>query len=401
MRFVYTILIAVIISASFALPVSALEYNKIGGRPAYPDPDNPRTESIFIHTLEPGLSKEDGIRVINNTQTTQTIAVYATDSASSTDGGFACKQQSEAKTSVGSWIRLDKNTVTLEAGTNEIVPFTISVPVNAGVGEHNGCILMQKIEPESDDKKAGINLSIRTGLRVAITVPGDIIQSLQFVDFEVERREKGRGFLLSPIVLNDGNVSVDADVSIVTRSIFGFVHQRHGGSFPVLRGEETRWAFELKKPFWGGLYFSKAVLDYVPRGQDVSVDSVRLKSKPVFFFSFPAFWGLVLELLFAFVVFIFILNVRNRKKIKRWVETSWVRYKADSNDTLQSLARKHAIPWEFLARVNGIKPPYDISGRALRVPPTPKKKMARESSSSHQQQPKKHHAKKRPIKKHR
>jgi hypothetical protein len=208
-----------------------------------------------------------------------------------------------------------------------------------------------------------------------VTVPGDIVQSLEFIDFDVDRREEGKGFLLSPVVLNNGNVSIDADVSIVTRSIFGFVHQRHGGSFPVLRGEETRWGFELKKPFWGGLYVSKASLRYQPSGQDIENQNEKLKSKPVFFFSFPTFWGLVLEVLFVFVLAVFILNIRNRKKIKQWVETSWVSYKAQPKDTLQSLARRYGIPWEFLARVNGVKPPYEIVGRVLRVPPSRKKKV--------------------------
>lgn len=42
------------ISASFAI-----EYGGFGGRPAYPRADNPRTESIFIHTLEPGAVQKE------------------------------------------------------------------------------------------------------------------------------------------------------------------------------------------------------------------------------------------------------------------------------------------------------------------------------------------------------
>ncbi|MBL8015393.1 MAG: hypothetical protein JNK26_04360, partial [Candidatus Doudnabacteria bacterium] len=30
---------------SFHVPVSAVEYGGLGGKPAYPDPDNPRTSS--------------------------------------------------------------------------------------------------------------------------------------------------------------------------------------------------------------------------------------------------------------------------------------------------------------------------------------------------------------------
>jgi hypothetical protein len=39
--------------------VSAIEYGGFGGRPAYPREDNARTESIFIHTLEPGITQKE------------------------------------------------------------------------------------------------------------------------------------------------------------------------------------------------------------------------------------------------------------------------------------------------------------------------------------------------------
>lgn len=51
--FVRRVLISILCISSFSLSVEAIEYGGFGGRPAYPRADNPRTESIFIHTLEP------------------------------------------------------------------------------------------------------------------------------------------------------------------------------------------------------------------------------------------------------------------------------------------------------------------------------------------------------------
>lgn len=55
-----------VVSSSFALillsmsfSVSAIEYGGFGGRPAFPREDNARTESIFIHTLEPGITQKE------------------------------------------------------------------------------------------------------------------------------------------------------------------------------------------------------------------------------------------------------------------------------------------------------------------------------------------------------
>jgi len=112
----------------------AIEYGGLGGRPAYPRSNNPRTDSIFVHILEPNTEQKDGIMVINNTKDKKTIMVYAVDSVVATGGVFACAQASANKTDVGSWIILDKTELILESGANEIIDFTIKVPENTSVG---------------------------------------------------------------------------------------------------------------------------------------------------------------------------------------------------------------------------------------------------------------------------
>src|SRR3989344_1319959 len=229
----------------FASPVSAIEYGGFGGRPANPDPNNPRTESIFIYTLEPGQSKDDAVLVVNNTPERKTLLVYAADSTPSSGGAFACEQFSEARGGVGAWINLSKSEITLDSGTKEEVLFTLRVPVNAGVGEHNGCILIQE-KKESTETKSGVNLSVRTGLRVAVTVPGEIVRNVEILGLTLSRAN-GK-FILKPQVKNLGNVSIDADVQVVTKHWFGPVVMRHGGQYPLLKGEVSDWNFELSKP---------------------------------------------------------------------------------------------------------------------------------------------------------
>jgi hypothetical protein len=51
------ILALTFLSVSFS--VSAIEYGGFGGRPAFPRENNARTESIFIHTLEPGVTQKE------------------------------------------------------------------------------------------------------------------------------------------------------------------------------------------------------------------------------------------------------------------------------------------------------------------------------------------------------
>jgi len=63
-------------------------------------------------------------------------------------------------------------------------------------------------------------------------------------------------------VKNNGNVSIDAHVSVITRYFWGLTHFIHRGDYPILRGETSDWNFELKRPFLGGLYRSQFSLEY-------------------------------------------------------------------------------------------------------------------------------------------
>ena len=134
---------------------SAASYGGVGGKPAYPVANNPRTKSIFIFELKPGQSASSGVQVFNNTNTTQTINLYGVDSVVSSGGAFACAQNNDPKKEVGAWIHLDQNSVTLSPNSNKIVPFTVTVPNNksVSVGEHDGCIAMQAASQTATNTK--------------------------------------------------------------------------------------------------------------------------------------------------------------------------------------------------------------------------------------------------------
>jgi len=354
----------------------AVEYGGLGGRPAYPQADNPRTESIFVHILEPGDIQEEGVRVVNNTAEKKTLLVYATDSTPSTGGAFACAQHSETPKDVGAWIKLEQTEVTIDSETNKIIPFTIAVPQNASVGEHNGCIVMQE-KKEKTGAKSGVSLSFRTGLRVALTIPGKLERKLEIAGFTATKKDDG-SFLLHPLVKNTGNVSIDADVKVITRYFFGLKYFEHGGQYPILRGETSDWNFELKKPFWGGWYRSSFSVEYDANPEaGVGVKSgkklTRLEGPSKLFFSTPKPKALAIEivvlLLLGFSGFLFLLS----RKRKRWIKKNWVSYEVKPGEDIKSLAERFDVSWKLLAKVNKLKPPYAFKEKdKIKIPPTEK-----------------------------
>lgn len=362
-----------IIFTFFTPPIKAIEYGGFGGRPAYPDPDNPRTESIFVFTMEPGDNKKDGVKIINNSAESKTIIVYTADSTPSTGGAFACEQIAEEKNNVGGWITLTKNEVVLKPATNEIIPFSVNVPMNAGVGEHNGCILItEKKAPVKGS--SGVSLSTRIGLRVSILVPGETIRNLEILGFSFYK--KSGKYLLQPRIKNTGNVSIDSNVKVVTRSIFGKAIATHGGMYPILRGDTTELNYILSHPFWGGLYFSKLKIQYDSNpeagvGTNTGKPLTTLDSKTIWFVTPPTARGFIFEILILIMLFIGFKKFKQWKKSSKTINDTWVEYIIEENDDINTLADKFNISWKLLAKVNKLNPPYVLKqGKNIKVPPT-------------------------------
>lgn len=389
------------------LPVNAIIYGGIGGRPAYPNADNAQTKDIFVYQLEPKAIKEDGILVINNSQEEQTVLVYAADYEPSTDGGYACKQLGQENIDIGSWIKFKQpqiateitdvveNTnadnesdqvniededftvadqpieITLAAQKQILIPFVLTVPDQTDVGEHDGCILVQKKGTElipGDDaaQKEGINLSIRTGVRVAVTIPGTIIKNLSLANFELLPRPQG-GKIIKTSVRNDGNVSVDADVSVSVKDIFSREIQKFGGAYSILRDQTSVWNYEVAPSFWGNFYQADAVIDYN--------NSEELNGKTAWFFMNPSYEASLIYVTAVFIILVLIAIFIYYFLRRRWIKKTWQDYKVEKGEKLKLIAKKYKVSWRLLAKANKIEPPYDLkANNYIKVPSLRKKK---------------------------
>jgi len=353
---------------------SAVEYGGIGGRPAFPRPDNDRSKSIFVHTLNPGEQAEEGVQLLNNTDETKTLTVDAVDSLVSSGGGFACRQKVEPKTDVGSWIVLAKNEVTLEPMGSEIVPFTIQAPPTAGAGEHNGCVVIQEKNAAPQAQGNGITLSFRSGIRVAVMIPGDIVRQLEIAGFELKPRPDGN-FQLSVRIRNTGNVSIDLKVDVHTRYFFGRAYAWNGGKFPALRGQTSELNFDLTRPFWGGWYRTGLDVTYDANqeagiGKESGKELTVLRAPDITFFIPPQPLAAAAEagaaLAIIIVIVIIVIVFAKKQKIAR----TWVTGEVKEGEDIEFLAKAHRVSWKLLAKVNKLKPPYKLKGGdKLKVPP--------------------------------
>lgn len=341
----------------------------IGGRPAHPDPSNPRSKSIFVKTIEPGKSIEDEVEIINGSNETKTILIYATDSIASSDGAFACAQSNDPVSNTGRWLDIRTPTVTVPAGGSTIVPFTITAPNNAEPGEHNACIIIQ--EQKEQRIQGGIGLSFRTGIRVALLIPGEIKKELLPLGLTVTTASDK--VVLTPQVKNIGTVSVDATIHTSLATIFSTTIASKDNVFPVLRDQLTKWNIELDSPFWGGLYRASFSIEYDENNtligtlaETSQLKTVQGQSRWVVIAPHPL--ALLIELItIAIIVFGVIrlhIFLRRRHSIKHHWGTHTVQ-----TEQLQEIATQYHISWKQLARANNIKPPYQLKvGQIIKVP---------------------------------
>ncbi|HEX6258440.1 MAG TPA: LysM peptidoglycan-binding domain-containing protein [Candidatus Saccharimonadales bacterium] len=367
-RFLAVLFAAILLLSFSPTTVSALESFGIGALPANPRADNPRTKSIFVYEVQPGRTLTDAIKVINNSPTTKTLSVYPIDSQLSSDGAFACAQAADIAKSVGSWITLEKERVTLKPGTNETIRFTIKVPKGAEVGEHNGCIAIQDLTSRQKDAR-GIVLSFRSALRVAVTIPGEIKASLQIVAVKTKDASSQK-LQISPVLKNDGNVSLDADITVKLVDVFGAAHVASTGQLPVLPRTEAQYNFELNKPFWGGWYQRIVEVNYhqlLQNGQPAKDTHLAAHKEWLYVPPQPGAVALIASLVLAIGVGT-IYWVRLRR-YQRMIEATKKHYRVREGDNVQAIAEKFEQDWKLLVKLNNLKPPYTLqAGQVLAIP---------------------------------
>lgn len=348
----------------FPLSVFAIEYGGIGGKPANPDPNRPRTKSIFIFELNPGESDQDELLVINNSKENKTLLVYATDSQKSSDGSFACEQFAEEKDNVGAWINISEEEIELPPYSNKKVNFTITVPGGASVGEENGCILIQE-KKNNLDSIGGISLSFRTGLRVVVTVPGEQIRKLEISG--VESLVNNGKIIAKVSVQNLGNVSIDTNVNVFFTALLNTPLEAVNNKYPILRGETAVYNYEIKKPFWGGFVFIDSQIDYDESQEaKVGIDPEKTqntikKYNTITIFVLPETPALIIEVIIIISLIVLIALFIKRKKRNLILKKEWSKeYIVGNNEDIESISQKFDLKWEDIAKFNKLRPPYKL-----------------------------------------
>lgn len=340
---------------------------------ANPDPNNPRSNSIFIYTLEHGESKQDQILVLNPTDEEQTITLGSVDGVVTNTGDYTCRQAAEPVEGSGGWVRLSKTELVLPPGGEEKVDFTVSVPESADVGEHNSCLTIQALDEDAEEVSAGVRLRTRQAIRMIITIPGDLRRELSIANFTVNTEGDEEIYTLT--AANNGNVSADIDMRVRVSSIFGKEVANVGGEYPLVPGESLTKQFKTSvRPLFGGWYDATPSLRYDKRlgafgTKSPGAEFETIVGEPIRIFFWPTTAGWILIGTAILAVLAFLWNMTGKVKRRRQLRSSAEPYRVQKDDTIQSLAKRSRISWQELAALNNIKAPYVlVAGQEIMLP---------------------------------
>lgn len=258
--------VSVIALLSVVTPYSsayAVEYGGLGGKPAHPIETDSRTQSWFILKADPGQVIKDEILIVNNSSQQKEVDLYPADSVAASGGGFALKQAGDAMKQVGGWIKLSQSTIVLKPFEKKTVPFEVQTPKNIGPGEYTGGIMVQeKTSPIQVNN--GMTLALRMGVRVYLTISGQLKKTLEFDQIKATVNEQDVDIALP--IRNIGNASIDlidGDLVISDATTGAAVTHFSMKGLQVLQDSPFIFSAKWAKPVTGGEYTIQGMVAYL------------------------------------------------------------------------------------------------------------------------------------------
>lgn len=337
-------------------------------------PANPTTSDAgwFVYTVDPGQVIEDEAKIINNDEAPMVINIDVEDAGSLSDGGFALSGK-ENSTEIGVWTQLESNEVTVPANGSVNVKFKITVPQDAGVGEHAGGIVVWRSDKKPDATVAvggggKVNVISRVGARIYLTVRGDVKQKLRVASKRYLVTNGELHFVYR--IKNEGNVRAEPQAQTALYGIFGPAGKADINGNQITPNHESTVDMKWTKraPLFGPYLAVVTLHDAykVPEGLNVVQPAKDLK---VFFLMFLIPWNVASWVLLALAIFWLMYQFLVWRRLARIAAMPVSNYRVKRAETLPEIAARYGLPWKLVATINELKPPYVVKeGDTISLP---------------------------------
>jgi hypothetical protein len=168
-----------LLAAPLALTASAFSTGGISAGPLHWDPANPATRTYYIPTIAPGGTFHDYVRLGNPNTDSVDLIVSGVDGVTATPSGAVYANRTDPVHKAGAWVTPDQTQLTLAAGQEAQVGFTVRVPSNATPGDHLAGVAVENAHPTPGSGQISITSVVRTVVGVLVKVPGQAAFDLE------------------------------------------------------------------------------------------------------------------------------------------------------------------------------------------------------------------------------
>lgn len=350
----------------------------------------------FYYTVNAGETITDAITVENLSNEGMLVNIFGADGEQTQTGTYTIKTTDKEQFTVGNWIKFNTNQVELKPYEKRNIEFKVQIPEKTPPASYIGGIGVStsSLGAESSGGAPKLNVVSRVALLTYIDIPGAQNLSYDWTALQHVADVNGsHSFKLK--IKNNGNVAVmfhgniemlgspdgnnqDEKTEVDTQELNELskaeklkLLDRDKNILPVndtllFGGDEIEIPFSWqKKPLYGS-YVAKATLEFaeynIKEGKEINPVTLE---KETAFTVIP--WNLITMVILFIVLLITIyigMHVRKRIMVK-----SALKYVVKGNDTLLSIAKDQKVSWKLLAKINRIKPPYELKdGQTILIP---------------------------------
>jgi hypothetical protein len=193
----------------------------------------PTGKPAFVYdNVTPGSTLRGYVGVTNYSKVPATFAVYPADAVNTVTGGFDVLDQGQKSVGVGAWTTLARSTITIPAGLEDNIPFTLRVPADTTPGDHYGGIVAQLSTVATNAKGDKFKFQRRVGVRIYLRVVGPLHPSLTIEHLTLSYDGTANPFAAGKAtvhytVANTGNMALAASQVVTITSIFGSLASAH------------------------------------------------------------------------------------------------------------------------------------------------------------------------------
>ena len=261
------------------------------------------------YKIDPGTTVSGQLFILNEGQ--ETRAFYAAFEKFTEVDGQKRFLPSEP-TELAQWFKMEKS-VTLKAGEQKEIPFTIEIPKNAPPGGHFAVIWWGTAPPGAGQ----VAIVTRAGILVYLQVSGEVNEKGEVIDFSLPNGKFFAFQLPEDFVVNfqnQGNTYLKPRGEIAVKNIFGstIADFKVNAKERIIFPENSQQLDIAKKfdnlPFAFGLYKAELTLQWGEKQNDIP--------KSVWFFVFP--WKTVL-IVVIILAGLLLIATKGVKKYNQWI----------------------------------------------------------------------------------